>query len=124
MDACFPRDARLLTKADFDRVFQSGTRIGSRYFRATVAHTPDSARLGLAVSRKVSTRAVQRNRIKRQIRECYRHLRAQMPGLSLVIMPKPEAAQTDNPLLLQDLQILFQRARALKPQSANGTMPG
>ena len=46
------------------------------------------ARLGLAVSRKVDTHAVGRNRIKRVLRDATRHLRAGMAGGDYVVVAR------------------------------------
>ncbi len=50
------------------------------------------ARLGLAVSRRVAPRAVERNRIKRRIREVFRHQQARLTGLDVVVVAQPAAA--------------------------------
>jgi ribonuclease P protein component len=49
--------------------------------------------LGITVSRKVGT-AVQRNRVKRRIREWFRHNRAALPGeVVLVVIARRGAAE-------------------------------
>lgn len=61
----------------------------------TLLATPNdlpTARLGLTVSRKVSARAVGRNRIKRQARESFRHICKDMPAIDIVVMAKKAAA--------------------------------
>lgn len=45
-----------------------------------------NARLGIAVSRRVSGRAVDRNRIKRIVRDAFRHEQAGLKGLDLVVV--------------------------------------
>jgi len=72
-EAGFPRSKRLLRGADFRRVLEQPTRSVDACF-AVAAHRgrATSARLGLAVSRKALPRAVDRNRIKRIVREAFR----------------------------------------------------
>jgi hypothetical protein len=66
--AALPRSARLTGKAQFDRVFALRTTRNSRYFRLNLADNGLAhARLGMAVSRRVDKRAVQRNRLRRQV---------------------------------------------------------
>jgi len=67
------------------------------------------ARLGLAVSRKVSRSAVQRNRIKRVVRESFRKLGAQMPAIDIVVIARPGAAACDNAELSKGIDILLHR---------------
>lgn len=64
---------------------------------------PGSARLGIAVSRKVSKRAVVRNRIKRQIRESFRLNKNLLMGMDCVVVAKQAAALTENPALRTSL---------------------
>lgn len=101
---------RLLSPVEFARVFKSGRRGGDRWFNVVVA--PGScpfARLGLAVSRKVSRSAVQRNRIKRLVRESFRKHSPQLPALDIVVMARPGAAECDNPQLATSIDALLER---------------
>ena len=43
-------------------------------------------RLGLAISRKVASTAVARNRIKRVTRESFRHWQTRLPPLDIVVL--------------------------------------
>lgn len=49
------------------------------------------ARLGLAISRRVGN-AVQRNHVKRRVRETFRHRQFRLTGLDLVVTGRPAAA--------------------------------
>ena len=92
-DESFPRAARLLTRRDFDFVFGQASRSADRYFTVLARPRPDGgiARLGLVVPRKVSRRAVDRNRIRRVTRESFRKHRALLQNLDLVVLPRPAA---------------------------------
>ena len=50
------------------------------------------ARLGLAISRRIASRAVARNRIKRIVRESFRQWRPQLPGCDVVVMGRNNIA--------------------------------
>lgn len=105
----YPRDRRLLSPPEFSRVFRTGRRLGDRFFTLVYAPGPGpSARLGLAVSRKVSRLAVQRNRIKRLVREAFRR-RPGLPAVDLVVMARPGAAACDNEQLSTSIDALIER---------------
>ncbi len=124
----FPPAARLRAAADFQRVFADGRRLSGALFRLhaqlRAAAAARESRLGIAVSRRVDTRAVVRNRIKRQGRESFRANRAALPRGDYVLVARREAAQADVAALRADLARLWRRALALKPAAAAGTMPG
>ena len=95
MSFSLPSSQRLKKPAQFQRVYQSKQWGGSRYFTFNVlGKTPlseinqDMPVLGVTVSKKVSKRAVDRNRIKRQIREFFRHHQSQLKDADLVITAK------------------------------------
>lgn len=67
-------------------------------------------RLGLAVSRKVSKKAVQRNRLKRVIRESFRRHRCQLGAGDYVVVAKSGAAGQHSPKLRSELDNLWVRA--------------
>lgn len=108
--AGFPRSARLTRGADFRAVFAQATRHADRYFTILVGHgSGQTARLGLAVSRKAAPRAVDRNRLKRLIRERFRQNLAELPAVDAVVMVRPIACHTDNATLALALDRLWQR---------------
>lgn len=84
----FERRARLLKTDDFSSVFNFRKRVSGRYL---VFHYQSNelayARLGLVVGKKIARRAVDRNYIKRVIRELFRLNQHQLPGVDLVIRP-------------------------------------
>ena len=78
----------------------------------------------MTVSKRVDKRAVARNRIRRQIRECFRLQQPLLPPGDYVFQARPEANQVDNPGLRAALLKLLARATiALKPPVETGTMP-
>lgn len=68
-------------------------------------------RLGLAVSRKVDRRAVNRNRIKRILRETMRHQRTQLPPGDYVVVAQVAAREATNKKIHAAMMSLFQRIR-------------
>ncbi len=120
-----PRSARLLKPAEFAALRGRSRRIGSNHFTAEVlANGQPGCRLGQAVSRRVSKRAVDRNRIKRVVRESYRRQRSELGAFDIVLIARSSAAAQPNAALRADLARLWQKLAALKVPSAAGTMPG
>jgi ribonuclease P protein component len=65
------------------------------------------ARLALAVSRRVSLKAVVRNRIKRLVRESFRQTQATLPGLDIVVVARSTAGTTEPAKLRLSLERLW-----------------
>ena len=108
--ARFEQRARLRQPAEFKAVFAQGKRFHQPLLTAVAApSTQGHARLGLAISRKASKKAVCRNRIKRQIRESFRQQQDRLPAVDIVIMARREAAAADNSRLRADLAALWKR---------------
>lgn len=69
----FPKAARLRNPSEFRLVYSSGKRYDGRLMTAFVRPNDLAQnRLGITASRKVSRRAVERNRLKRLLRESFR----------------------------------------------------
>jgi len=102
----FPKTRRLRTREEFSAVYDAKMRESRGplmiYSRPNGLSYP---RLGLSTSRKVGT-AVRRNRIRRLLREAFRHLQHDLPaGYDLLIVVRPH-----EPLLLADYQRLLSSA--------------
>ena len=111
--ATFPRSARLLKTGDFTRLRSGSRRVGTRHFNAQVASNGlDGPRLGLAVSKRVSKKAVRRNRIKRIARDHFRRTRADLPALDILLIARSSADHEDNATLRAELVDLWRRIAA------------
>jgi ribonuclease P protein component len=73
------------------------------------------ARLGLAISKRVSKRAVERNRIKRLLRESFRRVRHQLPPVDLMVMAREQAAGVPGSQLLVEIDGLWKKLLANRP---------
>ncbi len=93
--ARFPSEFRLKKKADFKRVYESGTKRVGRYFTMFVLPTEKEGRIGIVVSRKFG-KAVERNRVKRLIREAYRLNRVRFAGMDIVVIPRESCKGKDG----------------------------
>jgi len=61
------------------------------------------------VSKRTARRAVQRNRLKRLIRESFRRNRPRLGGLDVVVTARREAVDCDGSTLLDELETLWRR---------------
>jgi ribonuclease P protein component len=67
------------------------------------------ARLGLSVGVRAAGSAVRRNRLKRLVRESFRHVKLELPSVDLVVNAKPAAAAADNTAVRASLAALWRR---------------
>ncbi len=78
-----------LRRSDFLRATRQGRRLATRFFIVFVSDRDDNGptRLGITVTRKVGN-AVFRNRIKRVVREWFRHRSYELGACDLIVIAK------------------------------------
>lgn len=128
-----PQANRLRHWRDFQAVYQKGIRRSGRYMTlrglrqggrardvltpatsAPIAQGTPPSRIGISISRKVSKKAVVRNRIKRQIRAAVRQLSPRLsPGWWLVVVVRSTALECDYAQFLRELEQLLVEAEVL-----------
>ncbi|NNK08339.1 MAG: ribonuclease P protein component [Myxococcales bacterium] len=101
----FRRAHRLKKRYEFKRTQLSGRRIHTPHFLIVVLpNAVQNTRLGITVTKKVGT-AVQRNRIKRVVREVFRRNRQLFPAShDLVFIAKRGATEIDYSSLLEEIE--------------------
>ena len=110
--ARFPKRARLLKPAEFSRVFKKAIRSSDRLLTILAAPNDcDYPRLGLAISKKHAKRAVDRNRIKRLIRESFRLNIDKLPAADFVVMAKPVTKSVPNQAIFDSLDNHWKRLK-------------
>ena len=109
---CFSRRSRLLNASEYQAVFSDAAFKASHRYLLLLA-TPNQTqhhRLGLVIAKKNVKLAVQRNRIKRLVRESFRHLEPSdaviestpalnstaTAGLDIVFLARKGCDQLDN----------------------------
>ncbi|MGR4895753.1 ribonuclease P protein component [Stenotrophomonas sp. LARHCG68] len=119
----FPRSARVRTRAEYSTVFNGARRVSDPLMTLHWLKGDAPARLGMAVSRKVDTRAVGRNRIKRVLRDATRHLLPCLADGDFVVVARSAAKTASNQQIREAFERLLRRAGALPASGADGTMP-
>jgi ribonuclease P protein component len=108
--AGLPREARLRRPSEFAALRTSSGRAGGRCFHVRYRDNElGQARLGLAISKRVSKRAVERNRIKRLLRESFRRIRHQLPSIDVMVMAREQAAGLPGAQLLAEIDVLWRK---------------
>jgi ribonuclease P protein component len=105
----FPRTDRLLRRSEFMRVQQRGRRVHMAHFvlllvRGRAWGKGEGTRLGVTAGRRVGC-AVQRNRIKRVVREVFRRNRELFPReCDVVLVARSGADRLDYASVLGELE--------------------
>jgi ribonuclease P protein component len=113
----FPRSARLLRHADFERVYKQGKRHFSASMTVFYLQRPQAPagakeaasglRIGFTVGRALGG-AVQRNRMKRRLREAVRMTRPPAgPCADVVINPKKVLLSTNFEAVVKEVRHAF-----------------
>ncbi len=126
----FPRSARLLQHAAFERVYREGRRIFSGNLtvfvrRRTETEPAGGPRIGFTVGRALGG-AVVRNRMKRRLRETVRHNLSLLQGpVDVVINPKKTLLSAEFVQLLREIERAFTQIREDRfgPRSPVGSGP-
>ena len=111
----FSRSERLRHSREFQRVSREGRRAATEHFvllRAPASDRLPGRRLGVTVSRAVGN-SVERNRVKRMIREWFRRVGKNFEDLGevdLVIIARRGAAAVAGAAILAELNVLARRA--------------
>ena len=106
----FPRCSRLLNAGDYRTVF-NGAKLKVSDRHLLILATPNQLphpRLGLVIAKKNVRLAVQRNRVKRIIRESFRQ-QGSLPGLDIVVLARKGMGDLDNAELHRLIEQSWQR---------------
>lgn len=105
----FGRERRLVSPYQFRQVFEKNNRTADRYWTLLFrANDLDLARLGMAVAKKRAKRAVDRNRLKRIIRESFRCQQI-LFGVDIVVLPRDASVKAANADLCKSLDEQWKR---------------
>lgn len=125
----FSKAHRLLTPKDYQKVFdRADIKVSSRELLILArCEAQDIPRVGLVIAKKNVRLSVQRNRIKRQIRESFRLNQATLGPLDAIVLARRGVDQLDNAALSQQLHHLWKqlqrRAQRLSRESVRPCSP-
>jgi len=100
------KQLRLVKEKDFKRIFKLGKSFYSKIFRIKIlANELDSNRYGIVISTKVSKKAVERNKLKRQVRASLKEFnRKLIKGFDLVVIVSPLALNQEYKTIQSELE--------------------
>jgi ribonuclease P protein component len=100
----FTREQRLLKPKHYQFVFENPCKSSDQYLTVLARRNGlPQGRLGLIIAKKRVRQAVGRNRIKRLIRESFRHHKSCLVGLDCVVLAKTGINEVNNRTLLYSL---------------------
>lgn len=104
---------RLTSRDDFDQVFKNcSSRSSDALFTVLARNTNyNYPRLGLVVSRKAAGNAVNRHRLKRQIRESFRLGQHELPDADIVVIARPAVRVHNRAQICESLLAHWMRIR-------------
>lgn len=104
LNCAFGRECRLVKPYQFRQVFEKNNRTADRYWTLLFRDNDlEVARLGMAVAKKRAKRAVDRNRLKRIIRESFRCQQI-LFGVDIVVLPRDASVKASNADLCKSLE--------------------
>ncbi|MBS3954534.1 MAG: ribonuclease P protein component [Methylomicrobium sp.] len=101
----FPPYLRLRKPAEYKKVFANPVKSSDSYFTLlAISNLTDSPRLGLAIAKKNIKRAVDRNRLKRTVRESFRMQQHKLSNIDIVVLARKSAVDVSPDVLRKSLE--------------------
>lgn len=108
--SCFPRSCRLTSKADFQSVFDQPKKAASQgiliLYRPSGREYP---RLGIMIGKQHVRRAVDRNRLRRIVRDSFRQVQTLLSGLDIVVLIRHDWIALPNAKCRDELAKLWKK---------------
>jgi ribonuclease P protein component len=107
----FRRRARLSGEEAFSRLLRSRRSArGERFLVQAASNGRLFARLGVVVERRVARRAVDRNFLKRLVRETFRRQQEEVAGFDLLVRPRRKLSADEVIAACEELRTLLTAA--------------
>lgn len=116
----FSRDKRLLTPRQFQAVFDSpGSKIpGKNVLLLARENALDHPRIGMVIGKKSVKLSVERNRLKRLIRESFRRHQALLAGWDIVVVARKGMADSNNVEITRQFDKFWKRLQRTQNKAA------
>lgn len=104
----YSRTYRLASKHDFQSVFANPQKISRKSF--VVLYRPNNLshpRLGIVISKNNVKRAVDRNRLRRLVRESFRQQSHQLKALDIIVLLRSKCSPSGRETLREDIDNLW-----------------
>jgi ribonuclease P protein component len=101
---------------EFQNIYRKGQGFSSQFFNINlIPNKFDFNRFGIVVSKKVARKAVDRNHLKRQVRDIVNELNKKSDShYDAIVSVKPQSLDTDFNKLKNTLEDLFRKANIIK----------
>jgi ribonuclease P protein component len=122
VEQAFARCYRLTKTDEFSSVFGFRRAIRGKLLMLHYQPRPEGmndARLGVVVGKKLLKRAVDRNRLKRIIREQFRRVRVDLPAVDLIVRLAVKPAPLDSRLIAEDFHVLLAKLQRSRTKREN-----
>jgi ribonuclease P protein component len=106
----FGRSQRLLTAAEFACALAARPAEVSTHFQLFRPHNGGGPRLGIIVGKRFIARAVDRSKVKRVIRECFRTRRVELAAADYVVRVRTPVRVIHPASLRAELELLLKLA--------------
>lgn len=121
-----PKAERLRKPAEFKRVYGNGKRFDGRFMTVFILSSETNAqRLGITASKKISTKAHDRNRCKRLLREAFRLSKAELAELETkfdwVLNARRNLLQVKLDKPLEEFRQIIAKVKNLESQKGENT---
>lgn len=106
----FSHRQRLITKAEFNYVFEKPLKISQKHL--TLLYKPNQvafARIGVIVGKRVVNNAVARNRIRRIVRESFRFHQEKLTGWDIVIIARQQCDTLTKEKIREGIDYLWEK---------------
>lgn len=110
------KQSRLVKEKDFKKIFKAGKYSHTKIFDIKVlANELEVNRYGIIISTKVSKKAVERNRLKRQFRSAIKELDKKIvPGFDLVVIVSWAAKRQKYEFIKSELEKILLTLKLFK----------
>ncbi len=106
----FSKQQRLTDKSEFKSLFDKSEKATQKHLLALYKPNHlEHARLGIIVGKRVANRAVDRNQIKRVVRESFKAHQEHLKGLDIIVIARQQCDTLDKIKLREGIDKLWER---------------